>query len=117
MLMWHRRLWLIDHGASLYFHHSPGWEREQARARVPFAMIKDHVLLRNADAIAAVDAEMAAAITAEAVDRIVGLLPAAWLQADGHGAGPEDTRAAYRHYLEERLRAPRAFVEEAIRGR
>ena len=48
MLMWHRRLWLIDHGATLYFHHSPGWDGRSRRARDPFPLIKDHVLLRQA---------------------------------------------------------------------
>ena len=44
MLMWHRRLWLIDHGATLYAHHAPEWQTGGARPRDPFAMIKSHVL-------------------------------------------------------------------------
>ena len=46
MLMWHRRLWLIDHGATLYFHHCAGWMAAERRPRDPFPLIKDHVLLR-----------------------------------------------------------------------
>ncbi len=53
MLMWHRQLWLIDHGATLYFHHTPGWEVQPARARDPFALIKDHVLRPHRRAAAA----------------------------------------------------------------
>ena len=53
MLMWHRAPWLIDHGATLYFHHAPGWEADLGRARAPFPLIKDHVLLRSASALAA----------------------------------------------------------------
>ena len=61
MLMWHRKLWLIDHGASLYFHHSRDGFLE--RATQPFALIKDHVLLPFADRIAEVDATLASRLT------------------------------------------------------
>jgi len=108
MLMWHRRLWLIDHGASLYFHHSAGWRAEPARAKDPFALIKNHVLLRAATMIEEVDAELAATLTAGVVARIVGLVPETWL---------EDPAAAYHDYLVDRLRQPRAFVEEAVHAR
>src|ERR1700687_3745898 len=56
MLIWHRRLWLIDHGASLYFHHA--WTQNDAHATSPFSLIKDHVLLRLAGLLPAVDAQM-----------------------------------------------------------
>ena len=108
MLMWHRRLWLIDHGASLYFHHSTGWRSELARARDRFALIRNHVLLRAATAIADVDRELAGLLTPEVVARIVALVPESWLA---------DPAEAYRDYLVERLRSPRAFVEEAIGAR
>src|SRR5437868_3896598 len=61
MLMWHRQLWLIDHGATLYFHHAPDWQDHPGRAREPFALIRQHVLLTKANALAAVDEAMAAA--------------------------------------------------------
>ena len=110
MLMWHRRPWLIDHGATLYFHHSPGWEHDAARARAPFPMIKDHVLLRQAAAIEDIDAELTRVLTAGVLDGILASIPESWL-ADGA------SRDAYRHYLVERLASPRAFVEEAVRVR
>jgi hypothetical protein len=66
------------------------------------------VLLRAATAIADVDAELAASLSEEVVARIVGLVPETWL---------EDPAAAYRDYLVERLRQPRAFVEEAVSAR
>src|SRR3954451_22993026 len=59
MLMWHKRLWLIDHGASLYFHHAPTWQAEPHRARAAFPLIKDHVLLRYASQIDTVDESLA----------------------------------------------------------
>jgi hypothetical protein len=111
MLMWHRTLWLIDHGATLYFHHAPDWAAKPDPAREPFALIKHHVLLSRAQALAGVDAGMAGALNAGVIDGIVGLIPDSWLE-DG---APD--RAAYARYLVERLAAPRAFVEEAIRAR
>ena len=60
MLMWHRRLWLIDHGATLYFHHTPGWDNDATRSRDPFPLSKDHVLHRHAGGLAAIDESMAA---------------------------------------------------------
>jgi hypothetical protein len=111
MLIWHRRLWLIDHGATLYFHHGNGWAADRGRARAPFPLIKDNVLLRRAGLLAEVDPEMAARLTAEIVTGIVALIPDAWLD------GEPSHRAAYARYLIERLAAPRAFVEEAVRAR
>ena len=91
MLMWHRKPWLIDHGATLYFHHSPGWDAEAARARAPFAQIKDHVLVRGATMLEEADDALAGLLTAERLDGILALVPDAWL-TDGH---PADLRAAY----------------------
>ena len=80
MLMWHRRLWLIDHGATLYFHHAPDWAANPDRAREPFPLIKQHVLLTKANALAEVDAEMAGALTADVIDGIVELIPESWIE-------------------------------------
>jgi hypothetical protein len=116
MLMWHKRLWLIDHGATLYFHHSPGWDAERARARDPFPMIKKHVLLNRAETLESVDESMASALSSAAIAAIVDAIPDGWLTAEpGHDAAT--LRAAYARYLLERLTAPRPFVEEALRAR
>jgi hypothetical protein len=116
MLMWHKRLWLIDHGATLYFHHSPGWDADLARARDPFPMIKKHVLLNRAQALESVDESVASALSSEAIAGIVDAIPDSWLTAEpGHDAAT--LRAAYARYLLERLTAPRPFVEEALRAR
>ena len=117
MLMWHRRLWLIDHGATLYFHHAPGWEAESARARDPFAMIKTHVLLAHATRLAAIDEEMARGLAREVIETIVGWIPASWLATGESGRDEASVRAGYVRYLLERLVAPRPFVEEALRAR
>lgn len=113
MLMWHRRPWLIDHGATLYFHHAPGWESDAARPRAPFPLIRKHVLLARAGAVARVDRAMAAVLSPELIERIVGLVPAAWLTAGEPGRDAGELRRAYVHYLRARAAAPRAFVEEA----
>jgi len=117
MLMWHRRLWLIDHGATLYFHHSQGWAADLARARAPFPLVKDHVLLRTASLLQEIDASMAGTLTPEVITGIVELIPDQWL---GDGASPGEAghyRAAYRRYLLDRLESPRAFVAEAVDAR
>ena len=107
MLMWHRTPWLIDHGSTLYFHHSPDWERDPARAKAPFPAIRTHVLLPRASAVREQDAALAAALRPDVIDGILALVPAEWAI----------DRAAYRRYLLDRLDAPRAFVEEAAGAR
>ncbi len=113
MLMWHRAPWLIDHGSTLYFHHSPRWENDRARPHAAFAAISDHVLLRFATKLEEEDDAMARALVPEVIDRILALVPDAWLD----GVSSVDTCAAYRRYLLARLAPPRAFVEEAVRAR
>lgn len=112
LLVWHRRLWLIDHGAALYFHHT--WADYLARARSPFAAIKDHMLLPIAADIRAADALLAPLITPALVERIVGAIPDEWLGDERPFGDPIAQRMAYITYLLSRLEAPRAFVEEAI---
>ncbi|HET7792263.1 MAG TPA: HipA family kinase [Rhizobacter sp.] len=114
LLMWHRKLWLIDHGAALYFHHQ--WDGYLERALSPFAPIKDHVLLPFASELNAVDAAMAAHFTPERVAEVVALIPETWLLADAAFATPQAQRDAYLAYFVRRLQAPRAFAEEAARA-
>jgi hypothetical protein len=115
MLMWHRRLWLIDHGAALYFHH--GWGDDVDRSQDPFTRIKDHILLRFASALREADATLAARITPDLIREVVALVPDIWLAADSPFATTQDARDAYIQHLSRRLQAPRAFVEEALRAR
>jgi hypothetical protein len=111
MLLWHRKLWLIDHGSTLYFHHSPGWEADAERGRRAFPAIRDHVLLRHARALPAVDAELSALVTEPALAAVLDLVPRAWLTDGGSGDGVAE-RGAYLRLLLERVRAPRPFVED-----
>jgi len=107
MLMWHRQPWLIDHGSSLYFHHSPGWTSDERRARAPFPAIKDHVLLRVATDLEHADRSSTAVLTPDTVYAIVRMVPDDWLD-------DPRLRGEYRRYLLDRLESPRRFVEEAV---
>src|SRR5512132_1547941 len=80
LLIWHRRLWLIDHGAALYFHHT--WTNYRERSPAPFPMIKDHVLLQFANSLQEVDALMTGRVTPDIIDSVVKLIPDAWLVED-----------------------------------
>jgi hypothetical protein len=111
MLMWHRRLHLIDHGAALYFHHD--WRDHLERASRPFAQIKDHVLLRFASRVAEVDAAMAARLDGATIEAIVALIPDAWLDDESGFASHAEHRDAYVQYLTRRLQPPRAFSRQA----
>ena len=111
MLVWHRKLRLIDHGAALYMHHD--WDKALARSRDPFERIRDHVLLPQATRLAEVDAEMAAKLTPPILEDIIDAVPGEWLT----DSGGETRRADYLTYLTQRLEAPRAFVQEAERAR
>jgi len=115
MLMWHRRLWLIDHGASLYFHHR--WDNYIERSRDPFPFIKNHVLLQFASSLREVDSMMTGRITPDIVDRVVKLIPDAWLVGDSSFVGVDQHRDAYIEYLLSRLAASHVFLEEAINAR
>jgi HipA-like protein len=117
LLVWHRRLWLIDHGASLYFHHLPGWIDGPDRAADPFGLIKDHVLRHRATRLETVDEAMAAVLTPSLIDGIVAMIPDEWVSDEAAAADPARVRAAYGRYLRRRLDAPRRFVEEAVRVR
>jgi len=112
MLRWHRKLYLIDHGAALYFHHD--WTDHLAKSRTPFAMIRNHALLPLAGDLRAADAALAPRITEAALREIVAQVPEAWLSGE---ATPEATRQSYVEHLWSRVAAPRAFVEEAIVAR
>src|SRR5579859_39178 len=115
MLFWHKRLMLIDHGASLYFHHT-GTDYVE-RSRSPFTPIKQHVLLSVASQIAESDALLKARLTREVIEEIINTIPETWLENDLLFADSETHRAAYIAYLLDRLAASHIFVEEALHAR
>mgnify|MGYP003582947722 CR=1 FL=1 len=115
LLMWHRQLWLIDHGAALYFHH--GWDGTPTHAGSAFALIKDHVLLPRASALEQADAELAPRLDRGVFERILAQVPDAWLVGADGPADPVAHRAAYVEHFLQRLAQRQRFVEEAIRVR
>jgi hypothetical protein len=115
LLMWGKRLWLIDHGAALYFHHT--WRDPAAQAHQPFDQIRDHILLPYAGSIAEADARLAVRLIPDLIERIVGAIPDEWLDGEPAFANQTEHRRAYVEFLGARLTAPRPFVEEADRAR
>jgi hypothetical protein len=121
MLVWHRKLWLIDHGAALFFHHSG--LGDAAAATRPFPLIREHVLLPKASRLAEVDEALAAKLPQAVLECILGLVPDDWLGDAAGAAWPDEPltatarRAAYVDHFMRRLAAPRAFVTEAIDAR
>ena len=112
LLVWHKALYLIDHGAALYFQHD--WDAFVSRAGSRFPQIREHVLLPFAGELEAADATLAARLDRPRIDAIVAAIPDAWLGSDGPAAA---ARATYAEFLSRRLAAPRAFVEEAAHAR
>lgn len=116
ILVWHKKLWLIDHGASLYFHHS--WDADYlARSRKPFAQVGEHVLLPFADSLSEADARLTARLTPELIHNVIRMIPDEWLGNEQRFKDSEQQRSAYVEYLLSRLEQPRVFVEEAIDAR
>jgi hypothetical protein len=115
LLVWHRDLYMIDHGATLIVHHN--WDDYLNRSRDSFKPIRDHVLLRWASELREVDEELAAMTTPEAIAKVLELVPDSWLGDEPRFGSVKENRAAYLEFLERRLAAPRAWVEEAVRAR
>ena len=115
MLMWHKELWLIDHGSSLYFHYS--WVNWKQHAVSPFPLIKDHTLLRWASQVAEVDSEFKKILTEDKIREIVGLLPDDWLLWEGSKETPQEIRDIYTQFLIERSRHSDIFIKEIQHAR
>lgn len=111
MLTWYRDIWLIDHGASLYFHHS--WDNWKDSARRPFALVKDHVLLPWASELETADREFRQKLSAELFHDILAMVPDDWLTADAPALTAEEKRKVYEEFLTTRLESSTVFVKEA----
>lgn len=115
MLIWNKELWLIDHGASLYFHHA--WTDPDKSAVSPFPYIKDHALLPRASRIVEADKELRQRITPRTLERIVDMVPDEWLDYEGLGLSVEEIRDTYKRFLTERLKNSQIFVKQATDAR
>jgi hypothetical protein len=113
MLWWHKELWLIDHGASLYFHHTwQDWEQPEK----PFPYVKDHVLLSRAGELERVHQEYRARLTAGRIESITSLIPDDWLTENPFESA-EATRLAYARFLNLRVAHADFFLNEALHAR
>jgi len=111
MLMWHKELWLIDHGSCLYFHHS--WSNWERHATGPFDPIKDHVLLPLATHLTEANETCRSRLTSDVLRAIVALIPDDWLHwADAEGT-PAELRTIYERFLMLRLERSDFFTTEA----
>jgi hypothetical protein len=113
MLIWNKELWLIDHGASLYFHYAPeNWEE---KAKTPFPQVKNHVLLPYASKLEETDARFQKMITSEKLKNIVRLVPEDWFSDSGMPA--DEARDMYVRFLEIRHASSKIFIKEAQNAR
>ena len=122
MLIWHKELWIIDHGASLYFHHS--WDNWEEQSQRPFVQVKDHVLLPYASELALVDKQFKTILDDQIIQDIVSLIPDEWLvspssydDSDSAGESPADRRQVYAQFLSKRVASSEIFVTEAQHAR
>lgn len=110
MLFWHKELWLIDHGASLYFHHS--WQNWEEQSNKPFVLVKDHVLLPRANELDKVDAELSELFTPQIIASVLSLIPDEWLSEEQFKSS-QHQREAYAKFLNHRIANSSIFVKEA----
>lgn len=115
MLWWQKELWLIDHGAALYFHHS--WTDVERAAQGIFAHVKDHVLLPKAALLEKADTDMRAILTEELIRSVVQAVPEEWLLKDAPFTTAQEHREAYIHFLTARAGYSKIFLNEAIHAR
>ncbi len=115
MLWWHKQVWLIDHGASLYFHHH--WRDAGRQGQSPFTQVRDHILLPVASQLGQVAQSLPARLTPELLAAVVDMIPEDWLVPEAGIGGAAAQRAAYRAFLEARRDGAGIFLEEALRAR
>ncbi len=114
MLMWHKELWLIDHGACLYFHHS--WTNWKEAAIKPFVQVKDHVLLPWASELKQVNESFSFILAPEKIQSIITAVPEEWLTTDTEPDAKEN-RKVYEQFLTTRLQNSITFLNEAENAR
>ncbi len=115
LLNWNKELWLIDHGACLYFHHS--WDNWKKHAEQTFPLIKDHVLLARATELEEAAKQIKANVTEQVIEEIVSLIPDDWLIEESHNNTPTEKRKVYATFLETKLSNLDSLTKEANNAR
>jgi hypothetical protein len=114
LLMWRKELWIIDHGASLYFHHT--WSNWEEQSLKPFVQIKDHVLLQWASELNKVDESFRSTLTKEKIVSIINLIPDEWLVNES-APDTNENRKVYEQFLLNRISHSHIFLKEAQHAR
>jgi hypothetical protein len=114
LLVWHRKLHPIDHGAALFFHHD--WPSVEKKIASPFSEIEQHILLPWAREIPQAAAIAHRLLTREVLAEVVGKVPDAWLEIIPGGLSSAERRAGYLDFFTRRLEASAIFEQEAIRA-
>ncbi len=115
LLVCREKLWLIDHGASLYFHHH--WPAAGEKIRSPFPAIRDHILLPWATELPAARAHAQGQLTGDRLQEVIALAPDDWLVREGEELTAEQARQGYQQFFTERLKHSVLFEEEIVRAR
>lgn len=110
MLIWHKELWLIDHGASLYFHHS--WDNWEDYVAKPFVQIKDHVLLKQASRVQEINDRYSPLFNEENIRGILDVIPDEWLEEEGLDLSPAEVREVYLQFLLQRVANSSMFLNQ-----
>jgi hypothetical protein len=111
LLMWNRELWLIDHGASLYFHHA--WDRWEGPEHKPFPAIADHILLRQATRLEDAADHIVKVTQPSVIETILAQIPDEWLLEETDSWTPDQKRTAYREFLSSRIVNIQLLTQEA----
>ena len=111
MLIWNKELWLIDHGACLYFHHN--WNNWEGQLKRTFPAVKDHVLLTKANDLGLAATELKQTITEDKLRQIVDAIPEEWLTEESNPLPPAEMRTAYVAVLLAKVNNIDALVKEA----
>ena len=111
LLIWRKELWLIDHGAAFYFHHS--WDNWEANAITPFALIKDHVLLPKASKLDEIHAKFTTKLNDTVLRQIVNQIPEDWLHWEDREISPDEIKDIYFKFLSIRLANANLFLKQA----
>lgn len=115
LLIWKKDIWLIDHGASFYFHHS--WTNWETTAITPFTLIKDHVLLPKATLLEEAHKEFTCKLNDTILEEIVNQIPDDWLHWEDQNITPDEIKKVYFQFLSLRLANAETFLNQAQNAR
>lgn len=111
LLIWNKELWLIDHGASFYFHHN--WENWEKTALTPFPLIKDHALLKYATELETVHQDCIKRLDESFLKALVKNIPEAFFLNWEDSLSPDEIRAVYLQFMSNRLANADIFLKSA----